>query len=69
MSLLCFIIKNPALLKQAFTSSSKQETKQTAAEALLNYITGTEISSENVVRGKGLLKLIMSKYFQVENVA
>lgn len=54
--------------------NTRQEAKRAAAEALLNYLTGNESENvikddENVVRGKGLLKLIMSKYYQLEKLA
>lgn len=51
---------------------SKKAAKLNAAEALLNYILGEEDNiikdDENVVRGRGLLKLIMSKYYPLEKI-
>lgn len=56
--------------------SNKKVAKQLAAESLLNYLinanfgdTDVIIDDEKVVRGKGLLKLIMSKYYQLNKVA
>lgn len=55
-------------------SDSKHHAKRAAAEVLLYYLTGKESENvtkgnENIVHGKGLLKLIMSKYYPLEKIA